>query len=74
MITKIQQHLKTNKISLKDHFVLAIWAGVLLIYAGVASIIHAFIPVLFDGVPAKIVSKIYNKRIKDHPNPEYRNF
>jgi hypothetical protein len=74
LLKKVREHLKINKISFIDHFVLAVWSGVLLIYAGMASIIHAFFPFLFDGTPARIVSKLYFKRIKDHPNPEYRDF
>ena len=50
----------------------AIKAGVLLLYAGVASIIHAICPALFDGVPARIVANLYHGRIKNHPNPDYR--
>lgn len=74
IFNKIKEHLATNKITFRDHFVLAIKSGVMLLYAGITSIIHAFLPSLFDGVPAKIVSKLYNGRIKDHPNPRYRNF
>lgn len=74
MIKQIKNHLYTNKISFKDHFVLAIISGFKLIYAGVTSIIHAFIPCVFDGSAAKVVAHLYFKRVKDHPNETYRNF
>lgn len=40
------------------HFMFAFRAGFLLIYAGIASIIHALIPSLFPFVSQKIVQKL----------------
>lgn len=72
MIKAIKKHLEVNQITFINHFMFAIKAGVLLLYAGVASIIHAICPALFDGVPSRIVANLYHGRIKNHPNPEYR--
>lgn len=74
MIKKIKKHLEVNRVTFIQHFIFAIQAGFLLLYAGIASIIHAFCPAWFDGTPAKIVAKLYKGRIKNHPNPEYRSF
>lgn len=74
MITKIKQHLTNNQITFLDHFNLAIISGVKLIYAGLSSIIHAFVPCFFDSTAAKIVANLYHQRIKHHPNKIYRDF
>lgn len=74
MIEQIKQHLIKNQITFYDHFTLALISGFLLMYASIASIIHAFIPCLFSNTAAKIVAQLYYKRIKNHPNESYRNF
>lgn len=74
MIKKIKKHLETNQVSYPQHFIFAIKAGVLLVYAGITSLIHAINPAWFDGTPAKIVARLYKGRIENHPNPDYRNF
>ena len=40
------------------HFMFAFKAGFLLIYAGIASIIHALIPSIFPYVSQKIVKRL----------------
>lgn len=69
---KIKKHLQDSKTTYLQHLKFAVYASVLLFYAAVASIIHAVVPSLFPSTPARIVAKLYNKRLKDHPNPEYR--
>lgn len=72
MIKGSKQHLEDSKCSYIEHLKFAIYAGFLLIYAGIASVIHAFIPGLFKGTAAFIVIKLYNHRLKNHPNPMYK--
>jgi hypothetical protein len=55
------KHLKEANKSYAKHFSFAFKAGFLLIYAGVTSIIHAFIPSMFPFVSQKIVHKLINK-------------
>lgn len=66
------KHLKTSKVTYLEHLGWAILAGFRLIYAGVTSIIHGFIPTLFDGSAPKQVIDIYHGHLEDHPNPKYK--
>ena len=67
----IKQHLISSKTTYFEHNKFALYAGVLLLYAGFASIVHALLPNLFPSTAARIVAKLYNKRLKNHPNPDY---
>ena len=53
-----RKHLTEAGKSYWNHFMFAFRAGFLLIYAGIASIIHALIPSLFPFVSQKIVQKL----------------
>jgi hypothetical protein len=55
------RHLKQAGKSYIDHASFALSAGALLLVAGAASIIHAFIPVLFPFYSAKIVVRLADK-------------
>lgn len=66
------EHLKTSKVTYLQHLKWALLAGVRLIYAGVTSIIHGFIPSLFNGSAPKQVIDIYHNHLEDHPNPQYK--
>jgi hypothetical protein len=68
----IKQHLQENKCTYLQHCFFALKAGILMILGGFASLVHAFIPCLFEGTSAKIVAGLYNGRIKNHPNKAYR--
>jgi hypothetical protein len=70
----IKKHLKENQCSYRQHFLFAVKAGILMILGGFASLVHAVLPCVFEGTSAKIVSSLYNGRIKNHPNEKYRNF
>lgn len=72
MLHQIKKHLNDSKISYVEHQLFAFQAGLKLIYAGFASLIHAIIPSFFPSTAAKIVSELYKERLKNHPNPEYR--
>ena len=53
-----KKHLKEANKTYLQHLVFAFKAGVLLLFAGIASIIHALIPSLFPFVSLKIVQKL----------------
>jgi hypothetical protein len=66
------EHLNTSKVTYLEHLKWALYAGVRLIYAGITSIIHGFVPTLFDGSAPKQVIDIYHNHLEDHPNPKYK--
>lgn len=72
MFEKSIRHLEESKITYWRHLIFAVIAGVRLIIAGVASLIHAFIPQWFPGVAAFTVIDLYKQRLEDHPNPDYQ--
>ena len=53
-----KEHLKEAGKSYQKHFKFAFLAGFILIYAGILSIIHAFIPNLFPFTSQKIVQEL----------------
>jgi hypothetical protein len=67
-----KDHLSISKVTYLKHLRWAVIAGLRLIYAGLASIVHGLIPSLFDDVAPKQVIDIYHNHLKDHPNPNYR--
>ena len=66
------KHLKISKVTYTAHLKWAVISGFRLIYAGVTSIIHGFIPTLFDGTAPKQIIDIYHNHLEDHPNPQYK--
>ena len=66
------EHLNTSKVTYLEHLKWPLYAGVRLIYAGITSIIHGFVPTLFDGSAPKQVIDIYHNHLEDHPNPKYK--
>ena len=69
---KCKLHLEQSQTTAKEHFLFALYASMLLFYAAFASLIHAFAPRFFPSTAARIVTKLYKQRLKDHPNPTYR--
>lgn len=65
------KHLNKSKVTYFQHLTWAVIAGLRLIWAGIASIIHGIIPNLFDGDAPKTVINIYHKHLLNHPNKEY---
>lgn len=70
--TMFDEHLRISKVTYLQHLRWAVVAGLRLIYAGIASIIHGIIPSLFDGSAPKQVIDIYHNHLEDHPNPKYK--
>lgn len=68
----LTNHLKDSKTTYFEHLKFAIYAGILLLYASIASLIHAIFPFLFKGTAACVVVKLYKQRLENHPNPVYQ--
>jgi hypothetical protein len=66
------KHLEDSKTTYWEHFKFAIYASILLIFAGITSIIHAIVPSWFQGTAAWVVIKLYRQRLETHPNPLYQ--
>lgn len=69
---KIKEHLDHSNVTYFEHLKFAFYASGLLLYASIASLIHAILPNLFPATAAKIVIKLYKKRLENHPNPNYQ--
>ena len=59
-----KEHLKEAGKSYQKHFKFSFLAGFILIYAGILSIIHAFIPSLFPFTSQKIIQKLLDRTQK----------
>lgn len=66
------KHLEQSQTTYWPHFCWAVTAGFRLIWAGVASLLHAIHPSLFPGTAATTVIDMYYKRLHRHPNSEYQ--
>ena len=69
-----KRHLTKSKETWGRHCVFAFFAGVKLIYAGIASIIHGLVPAFFEGTAAISVIKLYHRRLVNHPTPDYAKY
>ena len=69
-----KRHHTKSKETWGRHCVFAFFAGVKLIYAGIASIIHGLVPAFFEGTAALTVIKLYHRRLVNHPNPDYAKY
>jgi hypothetical protein len=74
MLQKSREHLAKSQETYMPHFIWAFLSGLKLIWAGIASIIHGFIPGFFPGTAAKTVIDLYHKRLVNHPNKEYQEY
>lgn len=74
MFLSSKEHLKKSQENYYSHACWALLAGLRLILAGIASLIHALIPGYFQGTAAKTVIDLYHKRLVNHPNVEYQNY
>ena len=63
-------HLKRSRMTYLVHFNHALRGGFLLIYLGVVSVIHAFIPYLFPRVTSEGVIRIFYQMILTSKNPD----
>ena len=74
LLYKSKKHLAKSKETYGNHCVFAFFAGMRLIFSGVASIIHGLVPAFFEGTAAITVIELYHKRLINHPNPDYEKY
>jgi hypothetical protein len=74
MIKKSKEHLAKSQEGYFSHMLWALWAGLRLIWAGIASLVHGLVPGLFPGTAAMTVIDLYHKRLADHPNKDYQDY
>lgn len=72
MFSKSLKHLEESETGYWQHFIFAMVAGLRLITAGLASLIHAIVPQWFPGLAAFTVIDLYKRRLEDHPNQDYQ--
>lgn len=70
----MNQHLKDSQVNYSMHSKWAFVAGIRLIWAGIASLIHAVHPNFFPGTTAKTVIDLYYTRLHNHPNKNYKKY
>lgn len=73
-ITASQMHLQKSQKGYFDHFYHAFILGLVLIYAGIASILHAFLPFLFPAYSANKVTWMYIRVVLDSANPDIQGY
>ena len=74
MLKKSIRHLEASKETYSSHLFWAVYAGFKLIFVGISSIIHGFIPSVFTGTAAKTIIDFYHDRLVNHPNKEYTDY
>ena len=65
-------HLTKSNVTYLGHLKWALIAGLRLIWAGITSILHGFVPRVFDGVAPKTIIDIYHSHLVNHPNQDYK--
>ena len=70
----MNQHLKDSQTTYGVHSKWAFSAGFRLIWAGIASLVHAIHPNFFPGTAAKTVIDLYYTRLHNHPNKIYKKY
>jgi hypothetical protein len=66
------KHLEDSQETYSQHFVWAVKSGLLMIWTGLASIIHGILPPLFPFKSAKTVIDLYYERLHTHKNSQYQ--
>lgn len=74
MLKESKQHLEESRVGYFEHMGWAVGAGLRLIWAGIASLIHSIVPSWFPGTAAYTVIDLYYKRLENHPNKDYKNY
>lgn len=72
LVKKSSEHLLLSQMSYFPHFRNAFTLGWILIFNGLSSLVHAFIPRLFPGTAAKTTMRIFDKVCYNHPNQHFQ--
>jgi hypothetical protein len=73
-IAASQKHLNKSQMGYFAHLYHAFRLGLVLIYAGIASILHAFLPFLFPAYSANKVTWMYIRVVLDSANPDIQGY
>ena len=68
----MNEHLKKSNTTYTAHLLWAVYAGLVLIATGIASIVHGLFPFLFEATAAKTIINMFYRRLYNHPNPDYQ--
>ncbi len=68
----MSNHLEKSRTTYTAHLKWAVYSGFILIGSGIASIIHGFIPPLFEGSTAKTIIEMFYRNLYNHPNKDYQ--
>jgi hypothetical protein len=69
-----QEHLQKSKKTYFNHLYHASMLGLVLIYAGIASIIHALLPCFFAAYSANKVTRIFYRVVYTSANPDIQGY
>jgi hypothetical protein len=69
-----KNHLEKSKMNYFIHFFQAFRLGLVLIWAGIASLVHAIFPFLFPAYSANKVSWMYIRVVIDSSNPDIKGY
>ena len=72
LVKTSSEHLRLSQMGYFEHFRHAFVLGWILIFNGLSSLVHAFIPALFPGTAAKTTMRIFYKVCFNHPNPHFQ--
>jgi len=73
-IQAAQEHLQKSKMGYFTHLYHALSLGLVLIYAGFASIIHALIPCIYAAYSANKVTRIFYRVVYKSANPDIQGY
>jgi hypothetical protein len=67
-------HIQKSKMGYFTHLYHAVSLGLVLIYAGIASIIHALIPCIYAAYSANKVTRIFYRVVYTSANPDIQGY
>jgi hypothetical protein len=73
-IQTAHEHLQKSKMGYFTHLYHAFSLGLVLIYAGLASIIHALIPCIYAAYSANKVTRIFYRVVYTSVNPDIQGY
>lgn len=72
IVSDSKEHLKTSQVGYFPHLFSGIWLGFKIMYLGLTSIFHAFIPAWFEGDAPLGVANLFYRKVYNHPNPAFQ--
>ncbi|MCD8515676.1 MAG: DUF6356 family protein [Burkholderiaceae bacterium] len=72
IINDSKQHLQASRVSYFPHLFSGVWLGFKIMYLGLTSIFHAFVPAWFEGDAPLGVANLFYRKVYNHPNPAFQ--